>query len=109
MNRHAPLEAPRRKGGSGGGHKTRLRVSCGDVQELMPLCLTLPRRANAQELTLTAELADENGTVVNDWSLWAFPEELCSDSTWRLYFRGLVAEVLRLGKRAAGRWKDLRL
>jgi len=45
--------------------KTRLRVSCGDVQELMPLCLTLPRRANAQELTLNGGTRDETAR----WSM----------------------------------------
>ena len=68
--------------------KTGLRVPAGGVDELMPLSLTLPRCASAQKLTLAAELADANGTVVNDWSLWVFPQKLLAGGPQKLCFRG---------------------
>jgi len=54
---------------------SRLRVDSGGPQELMPISFTMPRRPNAEKLTLEAELTDQNGTVANNWNLWLFPQQ----------------------------------
>jgi hypothetical protein len=44
------------------------------VQDLVPLDLDLPSGRPAEKLTLRVGLADENGTVRNEWNLWSYPE-----------------------------------
>jgi hypothetical protein len=55
------------------GRQEGLAIASGGVQELPATTLELPKLDHARKLTLSARLADANGTVENEWSLWVFP------------------------------------
>jgi len=65
------------------GVQERLQISADGVQELLGVKLELPQRAEAQRLTLTAELVDANGKTKNSWDLWVFPTELLAEAKVR--------------------------
>ncbi|MCC6235746.1 MAG: hypothetical protein IT580_24125, partial [Verrucomicrobiales bacterium] len=58
------------------GSRKDLRVEDQGVQELLSTTLELPRRDQAERLTLTAELEDAHGRTLNAWDLWLFPTNL---------------------------------
>jgi hypothetical protein len=66
----------------------RLRVSADGVQELLEVKLEMPQRAEAQRLTLSAELADANGNTKNSWDLWVFPAEFLAQASHKVRASG---------------------
>ncbi|MDW8037546.1 MAG: glycoside hydrolase family 2 TIM barrel-domain containing protein [Thermoguttaceae bacterium] len=85
------------------GKKSGLKIASACVQELMSLEFVLPRRAQAQKLTLAAELTDENGTIANEWNLWAFPDELLKAQPGKVCFYGF--ELLKKYYPWAEQWQ----
>jgi len=73
------------------GVQERLQVSADGVQELLEVKLEMPRRAEAQRLTLKAELVDANGKAQNSWDLWVFPTELLAETSHKVRFSGFDA------------------
>jgi len=65
------------------GVQERLQVSAGGVQELLAVKLEMPQRAEANRLTLTAELVDPNGRTKNSWTFWVFPTKLLAEAKVR--------------------------
>ena len=57
------------------GKKEGLTLTSEGLQTLMPLPLVMPRRPQAEKLTLAVELKDSIRTVVNDWNFWVFPKK----------------------------------
>jgi hypothetical protein len=60
-------------------------IRSGEVQQLPPLKLELPRLDRAAKLTLRAALTDPAGTAENSWNFWVFP---------RNSVKGLSADTL---------------
>ncbi|MCI0535611.1 MAG: hypothetical protein L0Z50_10330 [Verrucomicrobiales bacterium] len=73
------------------GIQERLQVSADGVQELVAVKLEMPRRAEAQRLTLTAELLDANGKTENSWDLWVFPSNLLAQASHKVRASGFDA------------------
>jgi hypothetical protein len=66
-------------------------VSADGVQELLAVKLEMPQRAEAQRLTLTAELVDANGKTQNSWNLWVFPTNLLVEASHKVRSSGFDA------------------
>ncbi len=70
------------------GVQEQLHVHADGVQELPAIKLEMPRRARAEQLTLTAELVDTNGKTDNSWNLWVFPPERLAEGSGKLRSSG---------------------
>lgn len=66
------------------GAKENLAVNSDGLQELLPVSVTMPEQATAAKLTLSVELADENGKAGNDWNFWVFPKDTLNQGSHKL-------------------------
>lgn len=57
------------------GVQEKLHISADGLQELPSIQLKIPAGKKAEQLTLAAELTDEDGRTDNSWNLWSFPKE----------------------------------
>jgi beta-galactosidase len=73
------------------GTRTDLRVNSGGVQDLPVIKLETPRLAQAERLTLTAELVDAHGKIDNAWDFWAFPTNRLRTGSHQVRHRGFDA------------------
>lgn len=71
------------------GAQENLRIESGAVQELPAIDLEVPSLAKAEQLTLSAELQDVNGTIDNAWKLWVLPPKLNRDISPPFRFKGI--------------------